>query len=197
MREHPSFRTTFLEFVAFPYPHKWPPDQGRLKGNQAEDTSWPVNVQNVQICPSMGFICFFCQHFCKRSCFFNANLSSPGHSHAGSLFTNEKHKKVGSWRNRHTGLVRDIKRCSQKQNSSAHGCIFRPFKQSKSTRLTVQRFKSRTLKNLKKQAWKQKSYCKDNPEVVEHVNVLWHSLLTPLDQVILTETKSSSSSSPY
>ena len=86
---------------------------------------------------------------------------------------------------------------SQKQNSSAHGCIFRPFKQSKSTRLTVQRFKSRTLKNLKKQAWKQKSYCKDNPEVVEHVNVLWHSLLTPLDQVILTETKSSSSSSPY
>ena len=96
MREHPSFRTTFLEFVAFPYPHKWPPDQGRLKGNQAEDTSWPVNVQNVQICPSMGFICFFCQHFCKRSCFFNANLSSPGHSHAGLLFTNEEQKKVGS-----------------------------------------------------------------------------------------------------
>ena len=53
---------------------------------------------------------------------------------------------------------------------------------------------SRTLKNLKKQAWKQKSYCEDNPEVVQHVNVLWHSLLTPLDQVILTETTSSSSS---
>ena len=70
MREHPSFRTTLLEFFAFPFPHKWSPDQVCLKGNQAEDASWPVNVQNMQICPSMGFICFFCQHFYKRSTFF-------------------------------------------------------------------------------------------------------------------------------
>ena len=38
---------------------------------------------------------------------------------------------------------------TQKQNSSAHGCVFRPFKQSKPTRLTVQRF-NRSIPYIKK-----------------------------------------------
>ena len=72
-----------------------------FKGDPSEGTSWSEN--EVLKFLSAGFVWLFYQYLCNRSRFGGeglggaggSNLSSLGHSHVGSLFTNEDHGK--SW----------------------------------------------------------------------------------------------------
>ena len=68
-----------------------------LKGFPSKNAKWIEHIQNVQVFPYAHSVWLFYQYLCKRSTFFLAsNLSSKGHSHVGSLFTNEEQKKAGS-----------------------------------------------------------------------------------------------------
>ena len=53
---------------------------------------------------------------------FASHLSSSGHSHVGSLFTNEEHKQIIS--STHVGLIHDITNTDcRAQIGSPHGCV--------------------------------------------------------------------------
>ena len=65
-------------------------------------------------------------YLCNRSNFSASNLSSSGRSHGRSLFTDEEHKKAGSWCKRHWCQTCRPWSWPQRQSHrlSAHGCLF-------------------------------------------------------------------------
>ena len=98
----------------------------KLKGDWAEDTSWPEKVANVQI---FWFACFtvslFHQQSYKRRTGLLPCLSSSVCSHVGSLFANAEPKKAGS--PMYLTLFITDTGCWA-QNGSSHGHLFKTSK---------------------------------------------------------------------
>ena len=71
------------------------------KGEPKQRHKLAESIGNVQIVPLAGFLWSICQYLYPKSTLFLSNWSSSGDSHVGSLFVNEKLKRVSSWRNAH------------------------------------------------------------------------------------------------
>ena len=62
--------------------------------NQTENTSWPVNVENVQIFSSAYFIWLFCQYFTKMIQKQNFEFEFLRTRLVGSISTDEEQKRL-------------------------------------------------------------------------------------------------------